>query len=100
MIEELAKSFDNGEAEAEPAITVSLSGGKLDELAEDILSLILRNTGTSVPYFYAQYFTAPATSNDDPTAPGIAHGVGYEIEQYPLEQQRVASHPSIISHNL
>src|SRR6516165_9625983 len=100
MVQELAQSVHNGQTEAEPAISVSLPSGKLNEFTEDILLLILRNARTGVPYFNPQHFTALATSDDDAASQGIAHGIGYEIEQYPLEQQRVAPHPSIMSHDL
>ena len=99
MVEEPAKPVDNGQAEPQAAVPVSFCGGKLNELAEDILLLILRNAGTTIPYFDTQHFTAPTTSDDDPATQCIAHCIGYQIEQYPFEQQGVAPHPSITSHN-
>src|SRR5262245_23261417 len=99
MVEEPAKPVDNGQAEAQAAVTVSFRCGKLKELPEDILLLILGNAGTSIPYFDPQRFTAPTTSHDDPAPQCIAYGIRYQIEQYPFEQQGVAPHPGITSHD-
>src|SRR5260370_41662566 len=95
MAEEPAKPVDNGQAEPQAAVPVSFWSGKLKELTEDILLLILRNARTAIRYFDTQFFTAPTTSDDDPATQGIAHGIGYQIEQYPFEQQGVASHPTL-----
>src|SRR3984893_646805 len=99
MVEELAKPVDNGQAEPQAAVPVSFWSGKLKELAEDILLVSLRDAGTTIPYFDTQHFTAPTTSHDDSAVQCIAHGIGYQIEQYPFEQQGVAPHPSIAWHN-
>src|SRR6476646_12117643 len=99
MVEELAKPVHNGQAEPQAAVPVSFCSGKLKELAEDILPMTLGNAGTAIPYFDTQHFSAPTTSDDDPAAQCIAHGIGYQIEQYQFEQQGVAPHPSIAWHN-
>src|SRR6266481_4268446 len=99
MVEEPAKPVDDGQAEPQAAVPVSFWSGKLKELAEDILLVTLGNARTAIPYFDTQHFTAPTTSDDDPALQCIAHGIGYQIEQYPFEQQGVAPHPGITSHN-
>src|ERR1700730_9298386 len=99
MVEKPAQPVDNGQAEPQAAVPVSFWPGKLKELAEDILPVILGNAGTTIPYFDTQHFAAPTASDDDPATRCIAHGIGNEIEQYPFEQQGVASHPGITSHD-
>src|SRR5882672_12885622 len=99
MVEKPAKPVDNSQAEPQAAVPVSFWSGKLKELAKDILPLILGNAGTAIPYFDMQHFTAPTTSDDDSAPQCIAHSIGYQIEQYPFEQQGVAPHPSIASHD-
>src|SRR5262245_45006016 len=99
MAEEPAKPVDNGQAEPQAAVPVSLRSGKPNELTEDILLVGVRNSGTAIPYFDTQCFTAPTTSDDDSAAQREAHGIGYQIEQYPLEQQSVAPHPGVASLN-
>src|SRR5262245_25856917 len=99
MAEEPAKPVDNGEAEPQAAVPVSLRSGELNELAEDILSVSLGNAGTAIPYLDTQHFTAAAASDDHSAMQRIAYGVGYQIEQDPLEQQSVAPHPRVTSHD-
>src|SRR5262245_20583853 len=98
MVEQPAKPVDNGQAEPQAAV-ISFSIWKLKELTEDTLPVVLGNAGTAIPYFDAQHFAAPTTSDNDSAAQCVAHGIGYQVEQYPFEQQGVAPHPSIRSNN-
>src|SRR5437879_6039286 len=99
MVEKYAKPVDNSQAEPQTAVRVPFRGGKLKKLAKDILLLVFRNAGTAIPYFDTQHFTAPATSDVDSAPQCIAHGIGYQIEQYAFEQHGVAPHPGVTSHN-
>src|SRR5262245_61143152 len=99
MVEEPAKPVDNGQTKPQAAVTVSFCRRELEELAKDTLLVIVRNAGTGVPDFDTQHLAAPATSDDDPAMQCIAHGVGYQIEHDPFEQQGVAAHPRITSHD-
>src|SRR2546430_17633717 len=97
MVEKQAKPVDDGQAEPHAAVPVPVSGGQLKELAKDILLLILRNAGTTIPYLDAQHLTAPTTADNDSAPQCIAHSIGYQIEQYAFEQHGVAPHPGVTS---
>src|SRR6267154_4703473 len=99
MVEKYAKPVDNSQAEPQAAVPAPFWGRKLEKLAKDILLLLLRNTGTAIPYFDTQHFTAPTTSDDDPAPQCIAYSIGYQVEEYAFEQHGVAPHPGVTSPN-
>src|SRR5258705_13575326 len=97
MVEKRGSPATNSQAEPHVTVPFPASGTKLKKLAKNILLLILRNAGTTIPYFDAQHLTAPTTADNDPAPQCIAHSIGYQIEQYAFEQHGVAPHPGVTS---
>ena len=68
---------------------------QLVELAEDALALVLRNAGSAVAHVDAQLLAAAAAADHHAAPLRVAHRVGHEVEQDPLEQDRIARHPGV-----
>src|SRR5262245_37876211 len=89
MVEQTAQTLDNGEAEAQAAVATR----QPVEFAEDIPSLVLRNSRTAIPDFDADLLAAVPTSDHHAARGRVTHRIGHQVQDDPFEQDRIAADP-------
>src|SRR6266436_6235812 len=91
MTEQVAQAIDDGETKAETAMSVAPR--KPIEFAKNVSPLVLWNSRTAVVYLDVQGGAAPATADDHAADGGVADGIGDQVEQDTLQEDRIAAHP-------
>ena len=99
MLQHRAQALHDGKAQAQPDLAAPLRCRNLVELAEDAALLIGRECRCRCRiHRCAACPHAPAADNDAASR-CVAHGVGDQIEQDLLEQDRVAADPRAARHH-
>ena len=98
MMEQGAQAIDDGKAEAKPATkpsAVMLRIATAVELAEYLLTLVIRNAGPCIPDFNAQISAAPANADQNTSAGDVPDRIGHQIEKDLFEEQEVTANPCV-----
>src|ERR1700678_2979545 len=93
MVEQLGQAINDGKSKAEPGAPVAVWFAEPIELAEYFPALVLRNSRARIPHLDVQLSAAFPATHEQPSMRGVAHRIGYQIEQDALEQDEVAAHP-------
>src|SRR5882762_3596873 len=96
MAEQIAQAIDDGETKAEAAMGVAPR--EPIEFAKNVSPLVLWNSGTGIPHLDAHGFAAPATADDHAADGRVADGIGDQVEQDTLQEDRIAAHPRAARH--
>src|SRR5271156_2716994 len=99
MIQKAAQSIDDRQAKAETRAPIAIRFAEAIELAEYLFMLVGRNSGPGVPYLNAQSVFPAAAADNETTKMRVAHGVRYQIENDPFEQDEVAADPCPTMHD-
>ncbi len=63
------------------------------ELVEDLLHVVLGNTGAGIPYLQLHLLTAHAQGQHDASVAGVAQCIGHEVLQYAPQQPTITAYP-------